>query len=163
MRRNTAAAFGEDDNMTGEEIITDFYNDVVAQDENNFQQGPPRVPWDGITLDMYKKVLASMRRRLFQEILTEEERRRLALLEEDIEGQINTAGNGELMHLLRQVEPLTLRKQLLNCFRVYSRRVPSTLEVVCSFCRRKVKKDQVARVEIPRRDQSSGPLTNFVA
>lgn len=62
------------------------------------------------------------------------------------------------MHLLRQVEPLTLRKQLVECFRVYSRRVPSTLEVVCSFCRRKVKKDQIARVEIPRRDPASAQL-----
>merc|ERR1719353_1035392 len=115
LRSNTTGVFedGGDDDLTGEEIITDFYNDVVAQDENNFQQGPPRVPWDGITLDMYKKVLASMRRRLFQELLTEEERRRLAILEEDIEGQINLAGQGDMMHLLRQVEPLTLRKQLL--------------------------------------------------
>ena len=100
-----------------------------------------------------------MRRRLFQDLLTEEERKRLAILEEDIEGQINIVGQGEMMHLLRQVEPLTLRKQLLNCFQIYTRRVPSTLEVVCTFCRRKVKKDQVARVEIPRRDQSSGQLT----
>ena len=50
------------------------------------------------------EVLTAMRRRLFQEILTEEERRRLALMEEDIEAQINMAGQGDIMHLLRQVE-----------------------------------------------------------
>ena len=50
------------------------------------------------------EVLTAMRRRLFQEILTEEERRRLALMEEDIEAQINMAGQGDIMHLLRQVD-----------------------------------------------------------
>lgn len=88
----------------------------------------------------------AMRRKLFNEVLDAEERKRLFFLEDAVAYKFEFYGFQEISRLVRLVEPLGLRKQLLDLLRSWNRRVPSTLEVVCNFCRRKItKKSEFAR------------------
>lgn len=97
----------------------------------------------------YRQVVKGLRRRIFEEIMAEERERMTKRAEEELITKCEVGGMGELARLVRRVEDLTLRRDLCRALKDYGRRLPSTIEVVCKFCRRKVKKEHVHSYDAP--------------
>jgi len=70
--------------------------------------------------------------------------------EEEFVTKCEVGGMSELARLVRRVEDLNLRRELCRALKDYGRRLPSTIEVVCKFCRRKVKKEHVHSYDSPQ-------------
>jgi hypothetical protein len=116
----------------------------------------------------YRQVVKGVRRRIFEEIMAEERARMTKRAEEELLTKCEVGGMAELAHLVRRVEDMNLRRELCKSLKEYGRRLPSAIEVVCKFCRRKVKKEHVHSYNAPSsrdfmselgRPQSSPGLT----
>jgi len=98
----------------------------------------------------YRQVVKGVRRRIFEEVMTEEREKIMKRAEEEFATKCEVGGMAELAHLVRRIEDMNLRRALCKALKDYGRRLPSTIEVVCKFCRRKVKKEDVHSYNVPQ-------------
>lgn len=103
-----------------------------------------------------------LKRKVFEEVL-EEERRRQAWAaeqeEEDLISKLQGRGFGELIFIVRQVDDIKLRHKIFAGLQGYWKRTVEAMEVVCTFCRRKVTKDKIFTRDFTRPASAAGRLS----
>eukprot|EP00929_Paragymnodinium_shiwhaense_P057619 TRINITY_DN28849_c0_g1_i2.p1 TRINITY_DN28849_c0_g1~~TRINITY_DN28849_c0_g1_i2.p1 ORF type:complete len:601 (+),score=102.83 TRINITY_DN28849_c0_g1_i2:508-2310(+) len=103
--------------------------------------------------DSFRLKAEELKRRIFLDVLAYERRRQEELWkqeEEELAAKFVVSQGGDtLVRLLRSIEDGELRKALFRAVKPYSKRsLLSPLEVVCSYCRRKTKQDDMSSCSV---------------
>lgn len=108
--------------------------------------------------DAHRKMAEELKRKVFEKVL-EEERIRQALVDEEdqaaLAARFESQGWGELINLIRRVDDVTLRRDIFRLLKLYQKRTNPALEIVCVYCRRKPRPDQIHSYDVPSRPASA--------
>lgn len=125
------------------------------------QEGAPRGLHRAESLSLFdrRRRAEELKRKVFEEVL-EEERRRQAWAaeqeEEDLILKLQGRGFGELIFIVRQVDDIKIRQKIFAGLQGYWKRTVEAMEVVCTFCRRKVTKDKIFTRDFTRPASAAG-------
>jgi len=111
-----------------------------------------------------RRLAEELKRRVFEQVI-HEERRRQARVETEDEEEFATwlalIGASELVNYVRQVETLTLRRDIFRALKNYRKFLPQTLEIICVYCRRKPRRDQIHSYVTPNPQASPSCTAAF--
>lgn len=109
----------------------------------------------------HRRMAEDLKRRVFEQVLNEERERRLREESKDEEGlaALCTAqGSASLASLLRRVEDQHLRHEIFQAIQNQSR-TPSALQIVCVYCRRKVRPEQIHNFDSVRPSSAASTIS----
>lgn len=109
----------------------------------------------------HRRMAEDLKRRVFEQVLSEERERRLREESEEDEGlaALCTAqGSASLPSLLRRVEDQHLRHEIFQAIQNQPR-APSAIEIVCVYCRRKVRPEQIHNFDSVRPSSAASNIS----
>lgn len=117
---------------------------------NRFDPGPSG--------DEQRRRAEELKRRMFESVLAEERKRQAEMdeLEEDaLAARWELQGQSELTQLIRRIDDIVLRRDIFRQLKSYCKRSPMAMEIVCVYCRRKPRPEQIHSFETPSRPGSA--------
>jgi len=114
--------------------------------------------------DAQRRMAEELKRKVFEKVLNEERRRQALVDEEDqaaLAARFESQGWGELINLIRRVDDTILRRDIFRLLKLYQKRSNPALEVVCVFCRRKPRPDQIHTYDVTSRPMSAANRASY--
>lgn len=115
--------------------------------------------WEGgPSEDELRRQAEDLKRRVFESVLAEERKRQDEYDEQEeraIAARWELQGQAELSQLLRRIDDQAIRRDLFRVLKGYCKRSPAAMEVVCVYCRRKPRPDQIYSFDTCSRSRPS--------
>jgi len=111
-----------------------------------------------------RRMADELKRRVFDSVLAEERKRQEEHDEEEqnaLAARWELQGQGDLMQLIRRIDDTILRRDMFRMLKTYVKRSPTAMEVVCAYCRRKPRRDQIHSFDLPSRPASASRLSTI--
>lgn len=96
--------------------------------------------------DDQRRMAEELKRRVFQSVLDEERRRQEEFEEQEqnaLAARWEVQGHAELTQLVRRIDDLAIRRDIFRLLKTYCKRSPQAMEIVCVYCRRKPRPEQI--------------------
>lgn len=102
--------------------------------------------------DDQKAKAEELKRRIFENVLNEERKRQQQMdeMEQDaLAAKWEMQGQADLTQLLRRIDNHSLRRDLFMLLKNYVKRQHQAMEIVCVYCRRRPRPDQIHSFDVP--------------
>eukprot|EP00397_Hematodinium_sp_SG-2012_P015898 GEMP01016200.1.p1 GENE.GEMP01016200.1~~GEMP01016200.1.p1 ORF type:complete len:911 (-),score=243.23 GEMP01016200.1:78-2810(-) len=117
--------------------VDDEMADVISPLMEGEDDMPPELHRIRPSSAPFRQGVKSWKRKVFEEVLAVENRIQCAKEDKELAFKFEFMGFQEVSRVVRRVEDINLRRQLNHVLKDFNRRVPTTIDVVCRFCRRK--------------------------